>query len=170
MPPFVYTGGNIDARISPLRIKSVGGGGAASFFTLPVRVVDQENHVTGVFPGDTNFRFEDSPTFAPDANRLIALDILAVYNLVPDQDQWKTDRSLATAYSIRYISLEGDGVPFVPGSTINVWRGIASAIYGVQRPPASSERFLIYRIQIAETADLTDIKASALLTVRYTRP
>lgn len=161
----------MDPRVSPLRIKSVGGGGIpiGSFFTLPVRLLDQENHVIGVTPGESSFKFLQEPGGFPDGrNRLRGMDNTATFNLVPDQDQWKTDRNTPPTYSIRFTAVEGTGTPHTPQSTINVWRTLEATVYGTFRP-ASGMRFLIFTIEIAETADLLAIKARAFLTARYTR-
>jgi len=134
-----------------------------SFFTAPLRIVDQEYHGVGSVALDIDFRFG---TFQ---NKLQNKTPVNTFVNVPNQNQWKDDFLAAPSYSVRHISLEGDGVAIMPA--INIWRTIdTTRTFGIQRPAPGTSRFITIRVELAESADLSTVLASALLTLRYTRP
>ena len=160
---YIISGGNIDPQITPMRVQSVGGD--ASFFILPVRMVDQEHHINT--PGvavNTNFRFTTA------ANQITQKLVDNTEVAVPNQPQWKTDVNPNPFYSMQHVSFEGDGTPTIDFPALFAWRAITpSTVWGMERPPIATERFMTFRVNIAESADLTTILGSALFTLRWTR-
>jgi len=149
---------------------TIGEGGNPSFFISPLRMLDQEYHAIGSAAFDIDFRFFTNGSI-PDENRLMRKEVDNVQRLVPNQRQWKINTSLTPLYSIRHVSFEGDGTPVFDFPTINVWLPMQNPeVFGMDRPAAGTSRFITFRVQIAETADTTTVLASALFTLRYTRP
>lgn len=144
-------------------------GGGESFFIAPLRLLDQEYHGVGSTALDIDFRF--FTTGSVPANKLMQKEVDNSINLVPDQDQWKEDTSSTPAYSIRHVSFTGDGTPVFDFPTIDVWLPMANPeVFGMERPAAGTSRFIQFRVEIAETIDTSTVLASALMTLRYTRP
>lgn len=140
---------------------------SGSFFTAPLRIVDQEHHATGSTAMDIDFRFYT--TGSSPANQLQQKNEDNTVTAVPNQSQWKTDTNGTPAYSIRHTTLTGDGSPVFDFPTIDVWASMANpATFGMNRPAAGSTH-ITFTVEIAETADTTTVLARATLTLRYTR-
>ena len=140
-----------------------------SFFILPVRIIDQEFACSGFAAFDINFRL--STTGSVPANKMENKRCDNSLALVPDQPQWKNDALGTPAYSVRHVSFTGTGTPVFDFPTIDVWLPMANpTVFGMNRPPGGTSVFITFRVEIAETADVTTVLASALFTLRYTRP
>ena len=166
---FIETGSRLPPGMTPSIIRGARAGPSGpSFFTLPVRIIDQVYLGVGGPAFDIDFRFHT--TGSVPANKCSRKDVDNSIALVPDQPQWKDDALGAPAYSIRHVSFEGTGTPVFDFPVIDVWLPMANPeVFGMNRPPFGTTEFITFRVEIAETADVSDVKASALYTLSYHR-
>ncbi len=139
-----------------------------SFYTSPLRILDQEYSGSGSVAVNIDFRFHT--TGSTPENKMSVKQVDNSVVLVPDQDQWKTDTiTSAETYSLRHVSLVGDGTTVFDFPTINVWNTMANpSVFGMERP-ASGTEYITFRLEMADSTDTSTVLASALLTLRYTR-
>lgn len=137
-----------------------------SFFILPVRIIDQVYLGVGGPAFDIDFRF--FTTGSLPANKLARKEVDNTFPLVPDQPQWKDDALGTPFYSIRHVSFTGTGTPVFDFPVIDVWLPMANPeVFGMVRPPFGTTEFITFRVEIAETADVSTVLASALFTLSY---
>ena len=143
----------------------VHGDPGGSFSTFPLRILDQEYHGVGNAALDIDFRF-----VTPN-NKLLNKLVIGGTAEVPNQNQWKEDSLPTPLYAVRHTTFEGDATPTFSFPAINVWRPInTTRTFAIERPAPGTSWFITITVEMAENADLLNILARAIFTLRYTRP